>query len=144
VSARESARAAGPAGVRHFVYLSVAQPASLMRAYVDVRARGEALVRETRIPATFLRPWYVLGPGHRWPYLLVPAYWLHRQLPSTRQGAERLGLISIREMIAAIVSAVETPPVDSPRVWDVPALRREGAALRRPTRGQSETRSRRR
>ena len=23
---------------------------------------------------TILRPWYVLGPGHRWPYALKPMY----------------------------------------------------------------------
>ena len=34
-----------------------------MRAYVDVRAEGERLLRESGIPATFVRPWYVLGPG---------------------------------------------------------------------------------
>jgi uncharacterized protein YbjT (DUF2867 family) len=126
VSVRESAVAAQTAGVSHFVYLSVAQPASVMRAYVDVRARGEALLRDTRIPATFLRPWYVLGPGHRWPYLLVPVYWLWRRRPSRRAAAERLGLITLAQMVGAIVRAVEQPPDESPRIWDVPALKREG------------------
>ncbi len=32
--------------VRHLIYLSVAQPAPVMRAYVDARHAGEALVRE--------------------------------------------------------------------------------------------------
>ena len=129
VSARESASVAQQAGVRHFIYLSVAQPASVMRAYVDVRARGEALIRATGLPATFLRPWYVLGPGHRWPYLLVPAYWLMRRIPSRRESAERLGLITLREMSRAIVRSVEELPVESPRIWDVPTLRRVGRAL---------------
>ena len=46
VSVRESVRAADDAAISHFVYLSVAPAASVMRAYVDVRMRGEALVRE--------------------------------------------------------------------------------------------------
>jgi uncharacterized protein YbjT (DUF2867 family) len=73
-SVRASADAAAQAGVEHFVYLSVAQPApAIMKAYAAVRAEGEAIVRATGMNATFLRPWYVLGPGHRWPYLLVLA-----------------------------------------------------------------------
>ena len=39
-SVRESVTAAVAAGVRHFVYVSVAQPAPVMAAYIDVRARG--------------------------------------------------------------------------------------------------------
>ena len=31
--------------------------------------------------ATILRPWYVLGPGRRWPVMLLPAYWLMGLLP---------------------------------------------------------------
>ena len=38
VSARESVAAARAAGVAHFIYLSVAQPAPAMQAYVAVRA----------------------------------------------------------------------------------------------------------
>src|SRR5215831_3423834 len=57
--------------------------------------------RATIVPATILRPWYVLGPGHRWPYLLVPVYALLRQIPATRAAAERLGLVTLGQMIAA-------------------------------------------
>src|SRR5438309_826147 len=66
VSVRESAEAARSAVAAHFIYLSVAQPAPMMRDYVEVRATGERLIRDTGLPATFIRPWYVLGPGHRW------------------------------------------------------------------------------
>ena len=34
-----------------------------MHAYVAARVQGESLVTATGIPATILRPWYVLGPG---------------------------------------------------------------------------------
>lgn len=61
------AAAAAQAKVSHLVYVSVAQPAPVMRAYVAVRQEREALIRASGVPATFVRPWYVLGPGHRWP-----------------------------------------------------------------------------
>ena len=121
-SVRASIEAARTAGVRHFVYLSVAQPAPAMRAYVAVRAECEALIAGAGLAATFLRPWYVLGPGHRWPYALVPFYALLERLPATRETARRLGLVKLRQMIAALVWAVENPPAER-RVMDVPAIR---------------------
>jgi uncharacterized protein YbjT (DUF2867 family) len=130
VSVRESVRAAERTGIHHFVYLSVAPSASVMRAYVDVRMRGEALVRtwaerDSRRGATFLRPWYVLGPGHRWPYTLMPLYWLLEALPATRDRARELGLVTIDQMVRAIVSAVEAPPTGV-RIVSVPAIRATG------------------
>ena len=122
VSVRESVAAALAAGVRHFVYVSVAHPAPVMRAYIDVRTQGEALVRESGLNATILRPWYVLGPGHRWPHLLLPMYWLFERLPSTRETARRLGLVTLPQMIAALRRAVEDPP-DRVRVVTVPEIR---------------------
>jgi uncharacterized protein YbjT (DUF2867 family) len=106
----------------HLVYLSVAQPASMMKAYIAVRAEGEALIRALDIPATFVRPWYVLGPGHRWPYLFLPVYALMRALPVTREPAIRLGLVTLPQMIATMVDAIEHPPVDV-RIVDVPAIK---------------------
>ena len=129
-SVRAATAAALSAGVRHFVYLSVAQPAPVMQAYVAVRAEGEALVRASGIPATVLRPWYVLGPGHRWPYALLPAYALARMLPSTRDSAERLGLVHLRDMVAALVAAIESPPASGVRIVGVPEIRREAQRAR--------------
>ncbi|HEX5725640.1 MAG TPA: NAD(P)H-binding protein [Longimicrobiaceae bacterium] len=131
VSVRESAAAAREAGVAHFVYVSVAMPAPVMRAYLEVRAQGEALVREAGVRATFIRPWYVLGPGHRWPYLLLPWYWLLERLPGTRELARRLGLVTLDDMIAALVEAVENPP-DGVRVVTVPEIRRARNLLAAP------------
>lgn len=104
-----SVRAAVATGVQHFVYLSVAQPAPVMKAYVQARAEGEALIRESGLNATFLRPWYVLGPGHRWPSLLRPWFWLFERLPATRDTAKRLGLVTLKQMINTLVWAVENP-----------------------------------
>jgi uncharacterized protein YbjT (DUF2867 family) len=121
-SIRAAAAAAVGAGVPHIVYVSVAHPAPVMRAYIAARAEGERLVRETAIAATILRPWYVLGPGHWWPYALVPAYWLLERLPSTRAGAERLGLVTHEQMVTALMSAVERGPAGA-GVVDVPGIR---------------------
>src|SRR5262249_8827900 len=66
-SAREAVQAAVDAKVVHFVYVSVAHPAPVMRAYWEARAEAESCIRAAGLPATILRPWYVLGPGHRWP-----------------------------------------------------------------------------
>ena len=66
-SIQATANAAFAAGAAHIVYVSVARPAPVMRSYIAARERGEAAVVATGLPATFLRPWYVLGPGHYWP-----------------------------------------------------------------------------
>src|SRR6185369_5448557 len=103
-SLQAAVAAARYAGVRHFVYLSVAQPAPLMHAYVAARAEGEALLRASGIASTILRPWYVIGPGHRWPLALLPFYWLAERLPATRETAQRLGLVTIEQMLTALVA----------------------------------------
>jgi uncharacterized protein YbjT (DUF2867 family) len=126
-SIRATVEAAGRAGAAHLVYVSVAHPAPVMEAYIAARLEGESLVRASGIRATILRPWYVLGPGHRWPYLLVPVYAVLGRLPSTRDGAERLGLVTRREMIAALVAAVEAPAGDGLRIMSVPDIRRARA-----------------
>jgi uncharacterized protein YbjT (DUF2867 family) len=123
-SIRATTAAAQRAGTRHLIYVSVAHPAPVMQAYIAARQEGEALVEASGIPATILRPWYVLGPGHRWPYLLVPLYAALRWIPATREGAERLGLVTRRAMIAALVRAVETPPARGVRIVGVPEIRR--------------------
>jgi uncharacterized protein YbjT (DUF2867 family) len=110
--------------VAHVVYVSVAQPAPIMRAYLDVRAEGERLLRDTRVPATVLRPWYVLGPGRRWPVFLVPLYCVAERIPRYRASAERLGLVSIDQFVAALLNAVEDPPAPaSVRIVEVPRIR---------------------
>jgi uncharacterized protein YbjT (DUF2867 family) len=122
-SIRAAATAATRAGVRHFVYVSVAQPAPVMKAYIAVRAEGEALIRSSGMNATILRPWYVLGPGHWWPYALVPLYGILGLFPSTADGARRLGLVTHGQMVAALVRAVENPPVGI-KIVEVPEIRR--------------------
>ncbi len=122
VSAKAAISSATQAGVSHFVYVSVAHPAPVMKEYIAVRTEVEAAIRAAGLNATILRPWYVLGPGRRWPVLLLPAYWLMGALPGTRDSAQRLGLVTASQMVAAMARAVETPP-EGVRVLEVPRIR---------------------
>jgi uncharacterized protein YbjT (DUF2867 family) len=101
--------AAKSAGVRHFVYVSVAHPAPTMKAYIAVRVECESALESTGLSATILRPWYVLGPGHRWPYVLLPIHKVAERVPQTRGGAQRLGLVTLEQMLSALTFAVEEP-----------------------------------
>jgi uncharacterized protein YbjT (DUF2867 family) len=121
-SARAAIEAARDPGIRHFVYVSVAQPAPVMKFYVEVRAEAEKMIRESGMNATILRPWYVLGPGRRWPVVLKPLYWLMERIPSARESAQRLGLVTIEQMVAALVQSIENP-ADGVRILGVPEIR---------------------
>lgn len=122
VSLRASTEAARAAGIAHFAYVSVAQPAPVMQAYIRVRQECEEILAATRLPRTILRPWYVLGPGHRWPEVLRPIYALLEAIPSTHTGAKRLGLVTLEEMTDALTWTVEHPAA-SARILEVPAIR---------------------
>jgi len=122
-SCREAVNAAAQARVGHFIYLSVARPAPVMREYQAARAEGESLIAKSDIPATFIRPWYVLGPGHRWPTLLIPLYGLARLYPGTRAGAERLALVTLEQMVRTLTWAAENPP-EGIRVLEPTHIRR--------------------
>jgi uncharacterized protein YbjT (DUF2867 family) len=122
-SCQEAVRAAAEAKVRHFVYLSVARPAPVMQEYQAARAEGERIIRESGMTATFVRPWYVLGPGRRWPLLLTPLYALARLVPATCERAERLGLVTVEQMTQTLAWAVENPPQDF-RTLEPPQIRR--------------------
>lgn len=123
-SALASVNAAHRVQAPHLVYLSVAQPAPMMHDYVAARARAERAIAEAKLTASVLRPWYVLGPGHRWPIALIPMYAIASMVPSLREGAQRMGLVTLAQMVRALAHAVETPPaVGTIRVVDVPGIR---------------------
>lgn len=109
-------------GAGHVVYLSVAHPAPVMRAYIAVRQQVETALAASGVPHTILRPWYVLGPGHRWPHLLRPLYAVAARVPSMHDTARRLGLVTLGQMVHALVEAVEERP-DVARIVEVPAIR---------------------
>jgi uncharacterized protein YbjT (DUF2867 family) len=121
-SARAAIEAAREAGIRHFVYISVAQPAPVMKFYAGVRAEAEKMVRESGMNATILRPWYVLGPGRRWPIFLKPMYWMMERIPSTRESAQRLGLVTLEQMVGTLVRSIENPACGV-RILGVPEIR---------------------
>lgn len=121
-SAKAAADAATEAGVAHFVYISVARPAPIMKSYQNARAEAEHHILSRGLNATFLRPWYVLGDGHQWPRVLKPAYWIAERIPATRDGALRCGLVTRSQMVHALVTAVENP-VLGVRVVGVPDIR---------------------
>lgn len=114
------------ADAAHFVYVSVAHPAPIMRAYIAVRREGEEAIARAGLTATIVRPWYVLGPGHWWPVVLLPVYGAARLVPALRDGAERLGLVTLDQIVRALVRAVESPPAEGQRrVVDVPGIRQQ-------------------
>jgi len=129
-SAMESIAAAKESAIAHFVYVSVAQPAPVMQVYQHARHEAERALAASGLPHTILRPWYVLGPGHRWPYVIVPIYWLLERLPSTRATAQRLGLVTVSQMVRALVDAIEHPPAEA-RIVEVPAIKRSNSDKRR-------------
>ena len=121
-SGMEAIHAAQRAGVGHFIYVSVAHPAPAMHAYIAARSACETELAASGLNATILRPWYVLGPGHRWPYALIPFYWLAEWIPSTRESARRLGLVTVRQMLNALAAAVDQPATGV-KIVEVPAIR---------------------
>ncbi|HJT88069.1 MAG TPA: NAD(P)H-binding protein [Bryobacteraceae bacterium] len=125
-SIRAAVAAAVAVGVQRFVYLSVARPAPVMKAYQTVRAEGEALVRAAGLNAVILRPWYVLGRGRRWPVVLLPLYWILERCPGTRDSARRLGLVSLRQITASLVDSIEDPRIGT-RIIEVPEIRKAQA-----------------
>ncbi len=122
VSGREAISACAELGMHHFIYLSVAHPAPIMKDYIAVRAECEKMIEENHLNSTILRPWYVLGPGHRWPYVLLPIYKICEWLPFTRPAALRLGLVTLEQLVLALVEAVESP-VRGTRIVAVPEIR---------------------
>jgi len=115
--------AAKQAGIGHLVYVSVAHPAPLMHAYIQPRVEVEEAIHSSGLNATILRPWYVLGPEHRWPYLILPAYWIMGLIPGKRETARRLGLVTLAQMIAALAYAIENP-AQGIKIVEVPEIRR--------------------
>jgi nucleoside-diphosphate-sugar epimerase len=108
-SVNEALEAVKDSTVKHFIYISVANPAPIMKDYVDIRLRSESLIIKSGLNATFLKPWYVLGPGHNWPYVFLPFYKVLERIPATMDGAMRLALVKLNSMVQAIIFAIQNP-----------------------------------
>lgn len=109
-SVQEVAKAVELHSIPRVVYVSVAHPAPVMKSYWKVRAQAEQIFKNTGSTCTFLRPWYVVGPGHNWAQLLAPAYSLMKVFPFSREIAERLQLVRLEHMVCALLQAVESTP----------------------------------
>ena len=124
VSVQQAAIAAKKAHIEHFVYLSVAQyPTHIMKDYQNIRASGEALLAQAGLRCSFIRPWYVLGPGHWWPLLLKPFYWAGGYIPAYKEAVKKLDTVTIDQMIAALIFAVEHPPIQPQVIFEVNDIR---------------------
>jgi nucleoside-diphosphate-sugar epimerase len=124
VSVQQASAAAKQASISHFIYLSVAQyPTKIMQKYQVVRASGEALLLNTAIPCSFIRPWYVLGPGHWWPLLLKPVYWICRNIPSLKETSEKLDTVTIGQMITVLKHAIDHPPNSGASTYEVKEIK---------------------
>jgi uncharacterized protein YbjT (DUF2867 family) len=124
-SVKASAIAAKEAGVKHFIYVSVAQtPTKIMHDYQQRREDGEACIRSTQIPATFIRPWYVVGPGHYWPLLFLPLFKILEWVPSTSQKAKALRLVTLKQMLHTLLYAVENQPEAGVNIIEIEEIRK--------------------
>lgn len=111
VSAKASADAAVFAKVSHFVYVSVSMsPSRIMKDYQQVRKEGEAYCISKNLNCSFIRPWYVLGPGHWWPLILLPFYGIAELVPSWRKSARVMALVSIGQMLQTLIKVIESNP----------------------------------
>ena len=123
-SAKASANAAKAADVSHFIYVSVAQtPTRIMQDFQQCRAKGEAYIRSTGIRATFIRPWYVIGPGHYWPLLFLPLFKIFEWIPATSKKAKALRLVSLRQMLKALLYAVEHAPASGVNIIEIEKIK---------------------
>jgi hypothetical protein len=57
--------------------------------------------------------------------VLIPFYWLAERIPSKREAARRLGLVTVVQMVNAVIRAVENP-AKGVRVVEVPEIRTAG------------------
>lgn len=123
-SLKVSVEAAKQAKVNHFVYMSVAQsPTKVMADYQQARRLGEELVLTSGLTSTFIRPWYVVGPGHYWPLLFQPIFKLLEIIPKTSAKAKALALVSLGQMLRTLNIVVINPPKEIHNIVDIPDIK---------------------
>jgi|SRR5688572_4816639 uncharacterized protein YbjT (DUF2867 family) len=111
-SVKASADAAAIAEVSHFIYVSVAMaPSKIMATYQAVRKEGEEYCKNKKLNCSFIRPWYVMGPGHYWPVLLLPLYSVAELVPAWRQKARAMALVTINQILRTLITAVDANPL---------------------------------
>jgi hypothetical protein len=63
-------------------------------------------------------------------------YWFCEHIPSTREGARRLGLVTLGQMVQTLVSAAENPSIGA-RFIEVPQIRRGSVPADNPLKAAS-------
>jgi len=98
-------------------------------ASADQLVRTVAGLREPRTTmgginlVTGFRPeiWQHIAPDDNWNYVHNLMYAIANLIPTLRAGAQRLGLVTLDQMVAALVAAVEAPA--AARIVEVPEIR---------------------
>lgn len=123
-SVKASAEAAVKANASHFIYISVAMTETkVMKEFRAIRKEAEALLLTKNLPCTFIRPWYVIGPGHLWPLFLSPFYGAARMVPSWKEKAKALSLVTINQILHTFEKAIDSPP-QRLRVFEISHIKR--------------------
>ena len=94
-----------------------------MHAYQEVRKEGEKYCLSKTFNCTFIRPWYVLGPGHWWPVSLLPLYGLAEIVPAWRKKARAMALVTINQILNTLMNAAENESLPL-RILEVKDIRR--------------------
>lgn len=122
VSIHEAVKAAVYANIKYFIYLSVSMyPTKIMKDFQQVRAEGEQLLLDSELRTSFMRPWYVLGPGHWWPLLLKPLLFIAK-LAGKKEAVGNLDTVTLQQMIRALVHAIKNLP-EKNVVYDVQKIK---------------------
>jgi NAD(P)-dependent dehydrogenase (short-subunit alcohol dehydrogenase family) len=120
-SCEESVAAAVTNRVEHFAYVSVAHPAPVMQAYIAVSGavrRDDCAERVERDNfAAVVRP----GAGTLLPLCTCAGILAGAAIPSTRESAERLGLVTWKQMVRARAASAKKP-VEGVRIIEVPEI----------------------
>ncbi len=135
-SVKTSADASSFAGISHFIYVSVTMsPTKIMYDYQQVRKEGEQYCLSKNLNCTFVRPWYVLGPGHWWPVILLPFYGLAELVPSWKKAARAQGLVTIKQMLDTLAHAVAEEPVPQKiyEIADIRSIHKKKSELQKTT-----------
>jgi len=124
-SLKVSVEAAKQAKVKHFVYMSVAQsPTKVMGDFQEARRQGEETVLASGLTSTFIRPWYVVGPGHYWPLLFQPVFKLLEIIPKTSAKAKALALVSLKQMLRTLTAVIFNSPKEINNIVEVQDIKK--------------------
>jgi uncharacterized protein YbjT (DUF2867 family) len=124
-SLKVSVEAAVKTGVKHFIYVSVAQsPTKIMADYQEARKQGEKIILAAGLTSTFVRPWYVVGPGHYWPLMFQPVFKLLELIPKTSVKAKSLALVSLKQMLLTLRNVVADPPKEINNIVEIQDIKK--------------------